>query len=122
MLDSDPIGTFTWIARELNNFQLAYFHVMRSDFLGEQKANVMVPLREAFKGVLVGNMGYSAEEADSSIKSGHLDAVAFGVPFLANPDLPERFKTGAPLNSPRQEYFYSQGPEGYTDYPKMVWR
>jgi N-ethylmaleimide reductase len=65
-------------------------------------------------------MGYTADEAGSAINEGKLDAVAFGTAFLANPDLPARFKVRAPLNSPNPETFYSQGPKGYTDYP--VWQ
>jgi N-ethylmaleimide reductase len=64
-------------------------------------------------------MGYSADEANEAIASGQLDAVAFGTPFLANPDLPARFKASAPLNPPDQSTFYTQTAEGYTDYPVM---
>lgn len=120
MRDSDPVGLITWLAQHLNDFHLAYLHVMRSDFLGEQKADVMTPAREHYKGVLVGNMGYSAEEAEEAIASGKLDAVAFGVPFLANPDLPERFRRGAALNKADPTTFYSPGPKGYTDYPALT--
>jgi N-ethylmaleimide reductase len=69
--------------------------------------------------VLIGNMGYSAEEAAAAIDAGRLDAVAFGVPFLANPDLPARFKAGAALNQANPATFYSPGPAGYTDYPTL---
>ena len=65
-------------------------------------------------------MGYSAEEAESAISGGKLDAVAFGVPFLANPDLPTRFAQNAPLNAPDPTKFYSAGAEGYTDYPYLI--
>nr|MBP8030794.1 alkene reductase [Pseudomonadales bacterium] len=99
MQDSDPVGLATWLAQHLNDFNLAYLHVMRADFLGEQHGDVMTPVRQHYRGVLVGNMGYSAEEAGNAIAEGKLDAVAFGVPFLANPDLPERFRIGAPLNA-----------------------
>jgi N-ethylmaleimide reductase len=67
--------------------------------------------------VLVGNMGYSAEEANAAIAAGQLDAVAFGNAFLANPDLPERIRRSAPLQDPDPATYYTAGPAGYTDYP-----
>ena len=69
--------------------------------------------------MLIGNMGYSPIEASSAVESGQLDAVAFGVPFLANPDLPARIKAGAQLNAADPNTFYTRGAAGYTDYPFM---
>ncbi|MDO8790059.1 MAG: alkene reductase [Sulfuritalea sp.] len=119
MIDSDPIGLATWLAGRLNDFGLAYLHAMRGDFFGQQKGDVMTPIRAHYKGVLVANMGYSAAEASAAIAAGQVDAVAFGTGFLANPDLPGRIKAGAALNKPNPATFYSPGPEGYTDYPRM---
>ncbi|MBF0625619.1 MAG: alkene reductase [Magnetococcales bacterium] len=119
MRDSDPVGLATWLAGRLNDFGLAYLHLMRGDFFGQQSGDVVTPVRANFKGVLIGNMGYSPEEATRAIGAGILDAVAFGTLFLANPDLPARIKAKAPLNAPDPTTFYSPGPEGYTDYP--VW-
>jgi len=119
MSDSDPVALATWLAKELNKFGLAYLHVMRGDFYGMQKGDVMTPVRANFRGVLIGNMGYDADEANTAIREGKLDAVAFGGAFLANPDLPARIKAGAPLNAPNAETFYTPGAEGYIDYPAM---
>ena len=119
MLDSDPVGLITWMAQRLNDYPLAYLHVMRGDFFGQQKGDVLTPARAHYKGVLIGNMGYTPQEAASAIESGQLDAVAFGTAFLANPDLPARIKAGASLNKPNPATFYSPGAEGYTDYPFM---
>ena len=119
MADSDPIGLATWLAERLNDFNLAYLHLMRSDFFQRQSGDVMTPVRAHYKGVLVGNMGYTAEEAAQSIASGQLDAVAFGTSFLANPDLPARFEAGATLNQPNPATFYTPGSVGYTDYPTL---
>jgi N-ethylmaleimide reductase len=119
MIDSDPIGLITWLARRLNDFNLAYLHVMRSDFFQQQKGDVMTPAREHYKGVLIGNMGYTADEAEQAIAAGKLDAVAFGTGFLANPDFPARIKVKAPLNQPNPVTFYTPGPAGYTDYPAL---
>jgi len=119
MIDSDPIGLSTWLATRLNEFQLAYLHVMRGDFFQQQSGDIMAPIRTHYDGVLVSNMGYTADEAVKAITQGEIDAVAFGTSFLANPDLPARIKTGAPLNQPNPAKFYTPGSEGYTDYPTL---
>lgn len=117
MIDSDPIGLSTWLATHLNDFNLAYLHVMRGDFFQQQTGDVITPVRANYKGHLITNMGYTAEEAATAIASGQIDAVAFGNGFLANPDFPARIKAGAALNEPDPATFYSPGPAGYTDYP-----
>ncbi|MDR3435096.1 alkene reductase [Telmatospirillum sp.] len=119
MIDSDPIGLSTWLAGRLNDFNLAYLHAMRGDFFGQQSGDVMTPIRAHYKGVLIGNMGYTPEEAEKAVTDGKLDAVAFGTSFLANPDLPARIKGGAKLNQANQATFYSPGEKGYTDYPVL---
>lgn len=119
MKDSDPVAWITYLADKLNAYKLAYLHVMRADFYGAQKADVMTPAREKYKGVLVGNMGYTPDEAEAAIAAGKLDAVAFGTAFLANPDLPARIKAKAPLNAPDANTFYTPGAKGYTDYPTL---
>ena len=119
MKDSDPVGLISFLAEKLNAFNLAYLHVMRADFFGLQKADVMPVAREKYKGVLVGNMGYTADEAEAAIASGKLDAMAFGTSFLANPDLPARIQAKAALNKPDPSTFYTPGAKGYTDYPTL---
>lgn len=119
MKDSDPVGLVTWLAKRLNDYGLAFVHLMRSDFFGEQQADVITPVRKHFKGKLILNMSYTGEEAEQAIESGLADAVAFGVPFIANPDLPERLKLGAELNEADSSTFYTQEAEGYTDYPYL---
>lgn len=119
MKDSDPMGLIAFLCEKLNAFKLAYLHVMRADFFGVQKADVLTPAREKYKGVLIGNMGYTADEAEAAIVSGKLDAVAFGTAFLANPDLPARIQTKAALNTPDAATFYTPGAKGYTDYPTL---
>jgi N-ethylmaleimide reductase len=119
MLDSDPVAITTYIAQQCSARGIAYLHVMRADFFQAQQGDVMTPARAAFKGVLVGNMGYTADEAEAAITAGQLDAVAFGTSFLANPDLPARIAAKAELNAPDAGRFYSPGPKGYTDYPAL---
>ena len=119
MVDSDPVSLISFLAEKLNSFKLAYLHVMRADFFGVKKGDVETVARAKYKGVLVGNMGYTAEEAEAAITAGKLDAVAFGTSFLANPDLPERIQAKAALNTPDSNTFYTPGAKGYTDYATM---
>ncbi|OQW82666.1 MAG: alkene reductase [Proteobacteria bacterium ST_bin16] len=120
MIDSDPAGLSAWLANRLNDYHLAYLHVIRGDVYQQQSGDVMTPIRQHYKGVLIGNMGYSGEEADKDIAAGKVDAVAFGTSFLANPDLPARIKTGAALNPPNPATFYTWDAQGYTDYPALT--
>ncbi|MEN9756681.1 MAG: hypothetical protein RL755_868 [Pseudomonadota bacterium] len=115
MVDSDPIALSTWLAKKLTAFKLAYLHVMRSDFFQVQQGDVLAPIREHYQGVLISNMGYSPEEAEEAISQGLVDAVAFGVPFIANADLPEKIKSGTALNQANPNLFYTGGAEGYID-------
>lgn len=119
MRDSDPVGLITWLAKRLNDYNLAYVHLMRTDFFGTQQGDVVSPMREHYQGNLILNMGYSHDEAATAVASGEADAIAFGVPFIANPDLPERFKVGAELAEADPATFYTQSAEGYTDYPTL---
>lgn len=119
MVDSDPIGIATWLAKKLNEYNLGYLHVMRGDFFQVQKGDVLTPIRANYKGIIVGNMGYSAEEAAQAISEGILDAVAFGSTFLANPDLPNRIRQKAPLTPADPNTFYTSDAKGYTDYPTL---
>jgi len=76
-------------------------------------------LKRAFGGVYIANEGFTRESAEEVISAGEADAVAFGKLYIANPDLPERFASGAPLNEPDPGTFYAPGPKGYTDYPVL---
>ncbi|MEW6678248.1 MAG: alkene reductase [Pseudomonadota bacterium] len=119
MEDSDPIGWITGLAGMLDSLDLAYLHLMRADFTGRQQGDVLTPARKHYRGTLIANMGYTAAEAAQAIADGRLDAVAFGTPFLANPDLPRRIALDAPLNAPDPATFYTPGPKGYNDYPTL---
>lgn len=116
MHDSNLEGLFTHAAKELNRFNLAFLHVRET----ANKPLVVTPaMRKVYDGVMAGNDAYDFERAQKVLEDGVLDAVAFGVPFIANPDLPARFAAHAPLNPPYPESFYKGGAEGYTDYPFM---
>ncbi|MBU0839368.1 MAG: alkene reductase, partial [Gammaproteobacteria bacterium] len=76
-------------------------------------------LKKIFGGVYIANERFTKEQANAWLTEGKADAVAFGIPYIANPDLVERLRQGAPLNEPKPELFYAQGPVGYTDYPSL---
>lgn len=116
MKDSDPVALTSYLAKELNRYNLAYLHLMRSDFMGLQSGPVIEAAHKDYKGVLVGNMGYTAEEAAKSIAEGMIQAVAFGHHYISNPTLVEKLKNGQTLTEPDQSTYYTSGPEGYIDY------
>ena len=116
MGDSNPAAMFSYVARELGRRRIAF--LCAREHLGEGRIGPQ--LKTAFGGAYICNEGFTRETAEQVLAAGEADAVAFGKPFLANPDLPERFRLNAPLNEPRPDSFYGQGPEGYTDYPFLT--
>jgi N-ethylmaleimide reductase len=74
-------------------------------------------MRKIYKGNYMANLGYDKARGNAVIASGYADCVAYGVPFIANPDLVERYKKDAPLNEPKADLFYGGDEKGYTDYP-----
>ncbi|QCO55919.1 alkene reductase [Pseudorhodobacter turbinis] len=118
--DSDPEALFSAVYKMLNDQRLAYLHVVGS-FPGsegdEDGKALLKRLRKDWGGFYIANGGYDAESAAKAIDEGAADAVAFGRPYIANPDLPERFRRGAALNKPDQDTFYGGDERGYTDYP-----
>ena len=124
MRDRDPVAVFTYAAEALNQFNLVYLHVLEA-LPGHMLANdigerVAPHMRRAFKGTFMINGGYDALTGAAAIDNGETDLIAYGVPFIANPDLPERFSRSAPLNEADPSTFYSQGAKGYTDYPALT--
>jgi len=113
MGDSNPVATFGYVARELGKRSIA--SICARESLGERRIGPQ--LKAAFGGRYIANEKFTFETATQVVAAGEADAVAFGVPFLANPDLPERFRLRASLNAPDQSTFYAPGARGYTDYP-----
>jgi N-ethylmaleimide reductase len=120
MKDDDPVGLTSYVCGQLSRRKLAFLNLMRGDFFGQQKGELVTPARKHFSGPLVGNMGYTAAEAAAAIDSGTLDAVSFGHHYVSNPDLVERFKRGLTPVEPDQKTLYTPGPAGYTDYPALA--
>jgi len=115
MGDSNRAATFGYVARELGRRRIAFLCVR--EHLGEDRIGPL--LKAAFGGVYVANEGLTRASAAELLAAGEADAAAFGKLFLANPDLPRRFATDAPLNRWNSETFYASGPQGYTDYPSL---
>jgi N-ethylmaleimide reductase len=119
--DSDPHTLFAAAAAGLDKIGIAYLELREPGFDGTfgkaDKEPVHPVIRKAFKGPLFLNSDYTFETAQAALAAGEADGIAFGRPFLANPDLPHRFANGIALNKDVMETWYSQGPEGYVDYP-----
>lgn len=115
MHDSDPGATFRYVASALRPSGLAYLHVVQSG----SGAFHWRKLRAAFGGSYVANGGFDRDRADESIRAGDADLIAFGSPFISNPDLVERFRLGAELAASDRSTYYSGGTRGYTDYPSL---
>ncbi len=122
--DSDPVPLFTAAAALLSEIGIGFLELREpgaEGTFGRTDVPRLSPeIRKVFAGPLVLNSDYfTAEAAQAAIDSGVADAISFGRAFLANPDLPERLRTGAALNEGNYKTWYSQGPEGYTDYPAL---
>ncbi|NIJ07350.1 2,4-dienoyl-CoA reductase-like NADH-dependent reductase (Old Yellow Enzyme family) [Sphingomonas vulcanisoli] len=119
--DSDPHALFAVAAKVLDEAGIAWLELREprpGSFFAPPDTHPVHPvIRANFSGALVLNSDYHAEDGEAAVASGAADAIAFGRTFLANPDLPERIRRRLPLNPPRPQLFYSQGAEGYTDYP-----
>jgi 2,4-dienoyl-CoA reductase-like NADH-dependent reductase (Old Yellow Enzyme family) len=116
MGDSNPAATFGYVARELGKRGIAFLCVREyeaADSLGPM-------LKAEFGGTYIANEGFNRESAEAAVTAGRADAVAFGVQYIANPDLARRFELKAPLNRPNPATFYAPGPGGYTDYPALA--
>src|SRR6202171_6570464 len=115
MSDSNLLATFTHVSRAMGKRNLAFLVVRER----QAQDSIGAALKQAFSGVYVANEQFTVEAAERAIREGAADAVAFGVKFIANPDLPARIKTAAPLNEPDPDTFYVGGAKGYVDYPVL---
>jgi N-ethylmaleimide reductase len=123
MHDDDPVATFGTLANHLNDSGIAYIEVVEDSFQGNEvegrPESIIDAMRSGFKRTYIGNGNYTAEEARERISAGLCDLVSFGRPFISNPDLPQRFRQGAPLNEYDPGTFYGGDERGYTDYPAL---
>jgi N-ethylmaleimide reductase len=121
MSDSNPHATFARVAEVLNEFKVGYLHVIEPvDSPVPALGRVTPVIRVKYRGAIIANGGYQLASGNDIIARGEADLVSFGVPFLANPDLPVRFQQGAKqLNPPDRATFYGGDQKGYTDYPAL---
>lgn len=123
LVDDETIAVYDYIVNRLNAYDLAYIHLVEpfTDVSGIPDAvqEVAKHFRKTYNGAIIINRAFTKETANQVLNAGDADLVSFGVPFLANPDLVERFRTDAPLNTPDQNTFYTAGKKGYTDYPTI---
>lgn len=122
MSDSDPVASYRYGAEQLAALGVLYVHVVEP-LPGHMMATAGAPrvlpdIRKAFGGRVILNGGRDLESGNAILAEGEADAIAFGMTFLANPDLPERLRERRPLEPPRFATFYTPGVEGYTDYPR----
>ncbi|MEM6724626.1 MAG: alkene reductase [Bacteroidota bacterium] len=115
-------ATYGLLAEKLSDLGLTYIHLVDHSPMGapEVPANIKATIRKNFKQNLILSGGYDAERAAADLQAGKADLIAFGRPFISNPDLVERYKSGAALNQLNPDLFYTPGPEGYTDYPALT--
>jgi N-ethylmaleimide reductase len=118
MEDADAEEFYPFVIRKLNERNLAYLHIGFEE-TPTTKINWHRKLRPLYLGVYFANGGFTRETGDKLLAGGDADAIVYGKLFLANPDLPERFKRDAPLNEPDQSTFYTPGVRGYIDYPTL---
>ena len=113
---------YTYLAKELSKLGIVYVHLVDHSALGAPAVpqSIKDTFGTAFKSALILSGGYDAARAEADLASGKADLIAVGRPFLANPDLVERWKTGAPVNAPDPATFYTPGPKGYIDYPLLT--
>lgn len=121
LVDEQTIPTFEYIITRLNDYGLAYVHLTEPFTSVEEVpyavSGVAKHFRPLYRGTLIINKGFTQETGNRVIEEGDADLVAFGVPFLSNPDLVERFRNNVPLNTPDTATFYTTGAKGYIDYP-----
>lgn len=123
IMDEETIPTFEYIVKRLNDYNLAYLHLTEPftpiDDLPFAVKEVAKHFRPLYNGTLIINKSFDKEKAIKVLEDGDADLVAFGVPFIANPDLVERYKQNASLNTPDSTTFYTAGEKGYIDYPTL---
>jgi len=121
--DSNTIETFGYVVRALNALGVGYLCLLEPNAKdaerGVQIGNVAVTFRPMISVPIIVNTGFDKAKVNEVLASGNADLVAFGVPYIANPDLVERLRTGAPLSKPDPSSFYGVVPHGYTDYPAL---
>jgi N-ethylmaleimide reductase len=119
MKDSNPPELVAYVAEELQRRNAAYLHLRHADHSDPAEVELARIARRYYRGALVLNGGFTRESGEEAVQTGLADAIAYGMLFIPNPDLPRRFLENAPLNPVQKDKLYSDGPEGYIDYPAL---
>ena len=123
MGDGDPLATFGHVVRALDARGVGYVTMLEPNAKEKEKGVAIPDVAGAFRPMtrvpFITNTGYDKAKGNAAIAAGKADLVAYGVPYIANPDLVERFRVDGPMNKPNPALFYGVGAEGYTDYPTM---
>jgi N-ethylmaleimide reductase len=124
MGDSDPLDTFSYVVRELDQRHVGYLTMLEPNKQDLEKGVAIEHVAKTFRPMtsapFIANTGFDKAKGMDLLESGDADAIAYGSLFIANPDLPTRFRTDAPLDKPDPSTFYGAGPKGYTDYPALT--
>jgi N-ethylmaleimide reductase len=122
--DSNKLETFGFVVRALDSLRIGYLCLLEPNAKDAERGVQIHHVANTFRPMtsvpIIVNTGFDKAKANAVLASGNADLVAFGVPFIANPDLVERLRTGAPLNKPDPTTFYGVGPKGYSDYPVLA--
>ena len=122
MVDSQPDALVTYVAQELSRRAIAFLEIRHEDHALPEEQAILTVARRHFQGALMSNGSYRRESGESTVARGAADAIVYGRPYIANPDLVERFAKQALLNEVNYARLYGGGPDGYSDYPALAAR
>ena len=122
MVDSQPDALMTYVAQELSRRTIAFLEIRHEDHALPEEQAILTVARRHFHGVLMSNGSYQRESGESTVACGAADAIVYGRPYIANPDLVERFAKQALMNEVNYDRLYGGGPDGYSDYPALAAR
>jgi N-ethylmaleimide reductase len=120
MLDSQPEALVTHVAQELSRRAIAFLEIRHENHALPKELAILAIARKHFQGALMTNGSYTRESGEKTVTEGAADAIVYGRPYIANPDLVERFAKQVPLNEVNYDRLYGGGPDGYSDYPVLA--
>ncbi|GKS64674.1 alkene reductase [Nitrospira sp.] len=120
MVDSQPDALVTYVAQEMSQRKIAFLEIRHENHTLPEEQAILATARQHFQGTLMTNGSYTRESGEVTVSSGAADAIVYGRPYIANPDLVERFAERAPLNEVNYDRLYGGGPDGYSDYPSLA--
>jgi N-ethylmaleimide reductase len=120
MTESQPEALVTYVAQELSRRGIAFLEIRHENHALAQEHTILKIARQHFHGVLMSNGSYTRESGEATVAQGAADAIVYGRPYIANPDLVERFAKQVPLNAVNFDRLYGGGADGYSDYPALA--